>query len=121
MAARAFWPEYAAAKLHEHYTLTMLFARLAVGALSVAGAACGATGVAGTRSGQHGGLEASSLLCPSLIPNHLYPDYVWSDYPVWYHLVYLSYLVPVAALTARLFRSLIHVNQIYAWHRTHKG
>jgi hypothetical protein len=105
MAARALWPEYAIAEPHKHYTLAMLFARLAVGALSAAGAACGATAVAGDKG--RAAWWLGGLFVVISLPGHLYPGYVWNDYPVWYHLVYLSYLVPVAGLAARLFRNLI--------------
>jgi hypothetical protein len=27
---------------------------------------------------------------------------VWADYPAWYHLVYLSYLLPLAVLSGRV-------------------
>ena len=96
LAARALWLAYAVAEPHKHYTLAMLLARLAVGALSVAGAACGATAVVGDK-GQAAWWLGGLFVVISL-PNHLYPGYVWNDYPVWYHLVYLSYLVPVAGL-----------------------
>lgn len=105
VAARTFWPAYAAAELHKHYTLTMLFARLTVGAVSAAGAACGASAVAGDQSRAAWWLGGLFLVLS--IPDHLYPGYVWNDYPVWYHLVYLSYLVPAAGLTALLFRKLL--------------
>jgi hypothetical protein len=105
LAARALWTGYAAAEPHKHYTLTMLFARLAVGALSAAVAACGATAVAGDKG--RAAWWLGGLFVVMSIPNHLYPGYVWNDYPVWYHLVYLSYLVPVTGLTAHLFRKLI--------------
>ena len=105
LAARALWPEYAAAEPHKHYTLAMLLARLAVGALSVAGAACAATVAAGDKGRAAWWLGA--LFLAVSVPDHLYPGYVWNDYPVWYHLVYLAYLVPVAGWTAHLFRVLI--------------
>lgn len=108
MAARAFWPEYAAAEPHKHYTLTMLLARLAVAALCAAVAACGTTAVAGDNG--RAAWWLGGLFVVVSLPNHLYPGYVWNDYPAWYHLVYLSYLVPVAGLSARLFRSFCRVN-----------
>jgi hypothetical protein len=33
-------------------------------------------------------------------PIHLFR--VWDDYPVWYHLLYLTYIVPLAWLGGRL-------------------
>ncbi len=104
LLARSLWPQYAAAEPHKHYTLIMLIARLAVGALSVAAAACGATAFAGDRERTAWWLGGLFLVLS--IPNHLYSGYVWNDYPIWYHFVYLSYLVPVAGLTPRLFPSL---------------
>ena len=101
VAARAFWPEYAAAEPHKAYTLPMLLTRLAVGALSVAGAACGATAIAADRGRAAWWLGGIFLIVS--LPDHLYPGYVWNDYPVWYHLVYLLYLVPIAGLTGRRF------------------
>jgi hypothetical protein len=105
MAARELWPEYAAAEPHKHYTLTMLFVRLAVGALGTAVAACATTIVAGDKGRAAWWLGALFFLLS--LPDHVYPGYALNDYPVWYHVTYLLYLVPVAVLSARLFRSLI--------------
>lgn len=98
---RALWPEYAAAEPTKAYSLAMLFSRLTVGVLCTAGAACVTTIVAGD-NGKAAWWLGTLFLVLSL-PSHLY--YVWADYPVWYHFVYLFYLVPVAGLTARIFRA----------------
>ncbi len=92
---RALWPAYAAAEPHKDYTLAMLLARLAVGALSTAGAACVATIIA--RDDGRAAWWLGGLFLALSLPDHLY--FVWADYPIWYHLVYLSYLVPIAGLT----------------------
>ena len=110
MAARTLWHGYAAAEPHKQYTLTMLLTRLAVGALSAAGASCGTTVTAGDNG--RAAWWLGGLFFAVSVPGHLYPGYVWSDYPIWYHLVYLSYLVPVTGLTARFFRNLFPVNQM---------
>jgi hypothetical protein len=104
-AARAFWPAYVAAEPHKHYTLAMLIARLCVGAISVAVAACATTAAA--RDNGRAAWSLGALFLIVSIPSHVYPGYSWHDYPVWYHLLYLSYLVPIAGLSARLFRHLI--------------
>ena len=93
---RRLWPGYAAAEPEKAYTLGMLFARLSLGVLITGGAACVAAMVAGARAAWWFG---AVLLAVSL-PTHLYT--VWADYPVWYHFVYLAYLMPVAVLAPRL-------------------
>jgi hypothetical protein len=104
LIARITWPAYATAEPHKHYTLAMLLVRLAVGTLSVAFAAC-VTTVTAVDNGRAGWWLGVLFLVVSL-PSHLYPGYVWKDYPAWYHLVYLAYLVPIAGFTAGLFSSL---------------
>ena len=80
VVARALWPEYAAAEPQKDYTLTMLLSRLAVGALCTAGAGCVATIIAGDSGRAAWWLGALFLILS--IPSHLYPGYVWNDYPV---------------------------------------
>ena len=93
MAARIFWPDYAAAEPTKAYSLAMLVARLAVGALCTAVAGCVTTIIA--RDGRAAWLLGGIFLAISL-PIHLFR--VWADYPAWYHIVYLGYLVPIAGL-----------------------
>ena len=93
--ARGLWPAYAAAEPHKDYSLTMLCARLAVGALSTAGAAWAATIVA--RDNGRAAWWLGGVFLALALPNHLF--FVWNDYPAWYHFVFLAYLVPVAGLT----------------------
>lgn len=103
---RALWPGYADAEPQKHYTLAMLCLRLGVGAWCTAGAAGATTIVAGDHGRAAWWLGALILVIS--IPSHLYPGYDWNDYPVWYHLVYLCYLVPIAGLTARVWRSTLN-------------
>jgi hypothetical protein len=100
---RISWPEYAAAEPEKAYTLGMLFARLGIAAFLTVGAAWMATVVAGD-NGRAAWCLGGFFVLVSL-PSHLY--YVWDDYPVWYHALYLAYLVPVAGYSARLFRALL--------------
>jgi hypothetical protein len=44
-----------------------------------------------------------ALLLALSLPVHLHWE--WADFPVWYHVLYLSYLVPVAGLAGRLVRA----------------
>ncbi|MES2058192.1 MAG: hypothetical protein V4564_19810 [Pseudomonadota bacterium] len=96
--ARTLWPDYAAAEPEKAYSVAMLLSRLAAGAFCTAGAACVTTIIAGD-NGKAASWLGGVFLAVSL-PIHLCR--VWADYPVWYHLLYLSYLVPVAGLTGRV-------------------
>lgn len=97
---RRLWPAYALAEPTKAYSLPMLFARLSVGALCVIGAAWVASRVArdhGTAARWLGGVVFAVSMWDHLV-------LVWADYPVWYHLVYLSYLIPLAVVSGRLAR-----------------
>ena len=98
MVTRTLWPEYAAAEPTKAYSLAMLFARLAVGVLCTAGAACVTTLIA--RDNGRAALWLGVFFLAYSLPLHLY--IIWADYPAWYHFVYLAYLVPAAALTGRV-------------------
>jgi hypothetical protein len=100
LLARRVWPEYAAAEPTKAYSLVMLISRLSAGALCTACAAVVTTMVARDR-GQAAWWLGVLFLAVSL-PSHLFQ--VWADYPAWYHVVYLSYLVPIAGLIGRVAR-----------------
>jgi hypothetical protein len=78
----------------KQYSLAMLVTRLLAGALCTAGASFVATRIAND-SAVIGWWLGGLFLAVSL-PNHVW--FVWADYPAWYHLVYLSYLMPLAGL-----------------------
>jgi len=94
---RVTWPDYAIAEPAKAYTLGMLFARLSIAAVLTAGAACAATLVA--RDDGRAAWSLGALFVLLSLPSHLY--YVWQDYPVWYHAVYLLSLVPIAGYSGR--------------------
>jgi hypothetical protein len=98
IAVRHLWSAYVIAEPTKAYSLPMLFARLAVGALCMVAAAWASTRVArdaGTAARWLGGVVLAGSLWVHLVR-------VWADYPAWYHVVYLSYLVPLAAMGGRL-------------------
>jgi hypothetical protein len=73
------------------FTLPMMIARLAIGA--VATLAMGlATSVVSRRSFV-ATLGAGALLLLAFIPEHVR---LWHSFPIWYHLAFLSSLVPLA-------------------------
>ena len=98
LLVRRLWPAYVRAEPTKAYSVPMLLARLTVGALCMAVAAWVATRVAedaGTAARWLGGVVFAVSLWDHLV-------LVWADYPGWYHLVYLSYLVPLAVVSGRL-------------------
>ena len=96
---RGAWVDYALADPDKAYTLTMLFVRLAIFSLMIAATTGVATAVAG--DGRIAWLAGGVILALS-VPPHLYPGYVWDDYPAWYHIVYLLSILPIALSAGRL-------------------
>ncbi len=91
--ALKLWPAYAAAAPTKSFSIAMLFARLGLGAgiVMLAGFLATTAGKGDRQLGWWIGI----FLCAVSTPLHLVQ---WSDYPVWYHLTYLSYLIPIAGL-----------------------
>jgi hypothetical protein len=98
LLARTVWPAYASAEPTKAYSLSMLVVRLSVGALCTAGAAWVTTLVA-RDTGTAAWWLGAFFLALSL-PDHLVR--VWADYPPWYHVVYLAYLVPIAGCAGQV-------------------
>lgn len=96
LVARWAWPGYAAAVPGRSYTLAMLIARLGAGALATLAAGRVAARIAAPDQ-RAAGAAGLALLAVSL-PWHVH---IWSYYPVWYHLTYLGYLLPLALLGGR--------------------
>jgi uncharacterized protein (DUF983 family) len=79
------------------FSLVMLLARLVLGAASsvAAGVVCAAI-TPGTRLP---GYIFSILLLAMFIPVHVS---LWDKFPIWYHIIFLSSLVPLVLLGTRL-------------------
>ncbi len=101
---RVVWPDYALAEPEKAFTLTMLFVRLVIFTAMIAATAGVATLVAGDR---RVAWIAGGLILALSLPPHLYPGYVWEDYPAWYHFVYLLSILPIAAYSGRLVRRVL--------------
>ncbi len=97
---RLFWPAYAIAEPTKSYSLMMLLARLALGVVVVAGGVRAATLCADDTA--RIGWWFGGLFFVGSLPTHLY--LVFQDYPVWYHFIFLGYIIPVAVGTSRLLR-----------------
>jgi hypothetical protein len=94
---RAYSLDYALAEASADFTAMMLLARLLVGIACsiVAGAVCGA--VAGPESVAPAAVGGLMLIL--LVPIQYS---VWSDYPNWYHVVFLGTVVPIVWRSAKL-------------------
>jgi len=90
---------YAAAEPQMAFTLGMMAARLALGA--VASLAAGAAARVVAPSARVVWVLGVFLLA-AFIPAHVR---LWTRFPVWYHLVFLGTLVPLVALGATLVRT----------------
>jgi hypothetical protein len=101
LALRLAWPAYEAVHVTKTFTLPMLLTRLTIGAL--ASLAMGATVRRIAGPGGRAVLACGVLFLLLNLPIHLLPP-VWNQYPGWYHLIYLGYLVPLTLLGGRLAR-----------------
>lgn len=93
------WPAYAAVEIQRVFTLEMLASRLLVGAL--ANLAFGAVAAWVARSSPRAfPLALSAWMIFSVVDHYM----VWDQFPIWYHLLYLACIVPIAMVGARLVR-----------------
>jgi hypothetical protein len=90
------WPAYGVAEATRAYTFVMLVARLVAGAVCMAASAWTTTRLAGDTG--RAALALGTLACLGSTVHHIR---IWPAYPAWYHVVYLSYLVPVSAFVGR--------------------
>jgi hypothetical protein len=90
---RSAWPEYASVADAMTFTLPMMFARLAIGALATLGTGWVAAEIA--RRSMIARVTAGLLLVVVFVPQHIM---LWNKFPVWYHLTFLVSLVPLAYL-----------------------
>jgi hypothetical protein len=95
--ARAIWPAYALAFPTRDYTLNMLLARHATGMLCTLAAGAAAAWV--DRGAKKTVLLTGILMLLIAVVWHVR---IWDQYPVWYHLLLFSYLVPLTVLGGRL-------------------
>jgi hypothetical protein len=90
---REAWPQYAAVAAAMTFTLPMMLARLAIGALATLLAGWVTSLVA--RRSAVARLGTGLLLLAVFIPQHMA---LWHRFPVWYHLTFLLSLVPLSYL-----------------------
>jgi hypothetical protein len=92
---RWLWPEYVAASVDMSFTLPMKLTRLSIGALATI-----AAGAVAALLGREGWTAAATgaLLLLIFIPQHIN---LWDKFPIWYHLTFLTSLVPLAVVGGR--------------------
>jgi len=93
---RGAWPEYARVADAMTFTLPMMIARLAIGALATV--AAGLVTAAIAKRSTLVRLAPGLLLLLAFIPQHIM---LWEKFPVWYHLTFLLSLVPLTYLGGR--------------------
>jgi hypothetical protein len=97
---RLVWPSYDDAVRVFSFTFGMMLARQAIGVVSTL--AAGRVGGAIARGHRVTVWVLAALLLAVFIPNHIA---IWPHFPVWYHLVFLSSLVPLTLAGAGSRRS----------------
>jgi hypothetical protein len=88
---RKAWPEYAAVADAMTFTLPMMLARLGIG--GVATFVMGWVTAMVSRQSTLTALTAGLILLVLFIPQHIM---LWARFPLWYHLTFLTSLVPLA-------------------------
>jgi hypothetical protein len=101
LVMRNTWLAYASVADAMTFTLPMMLARLAIGA--VATLAMGFATSVVSRQSLVATLAAGALLLLVFIPEHIS---LWNRFPVWYHLTFLLSLVPLAYIGG--MTSLVH-------------
>ena len=97
LTMRSAWPEYASVADAMTFTLPMMFARLAIGALATLGAGWAIAVIA--RRSMLARVTAGLLLVVVFVPQHII---LWHKFPIWYHLTFLVSLVPLACLGGQI-------------------
>jgi hypothetical protein len=94
---RAAWPAYAAVWKVFAFSLSMLVARLVVGAASTV--AAGSTVAWIAQRHFPSAVATGLLLLAFFVPTHAT---IWDRFPVWYHLLFLGSLLPLTVFGAQL-------------------
>ena len=94
---RLFWPDYAAALPTLGFTLPMMLARLGEGAITTV--ASGLINRMVARTPLWPAAVQGAIIFVVFLPVHYK---LWHSFPVWYHLTFLGYLIPLTLLGAAL-------------------
>lgn len=99
LLGRLVWPAYSAVEEQRIFTMDMLLSRLAVGALATLAFGFVVSWVTKGEAKSMRLVIFAWLLFS--VADHII---VWQQFPVWYHLFYLAYIIPLALLGGRIKR-----------------
>lgn len=99
LMGRLVWPAYAAVEEQRIFSMDMLLSRLAVGALATL-----AFGIVISLVTKGDTKSIRLIVFAGLLFSVVDHIIVWDQFPVWYHLLYLAYIVPLALLGGRIER-----------------
>jgi hypothetical protein len=94
---RLVWPEYAAALPTLAFTMPMMLARLTEGAITTI--AAGFINRLIARRPLWPAAVQGAIMLLLFLPEHYN---LWHNFPVWYHLTFLGYLIPLSLAGAAL-------------------
>jgi len=97
---RLSWPEYAVAFPTMTFTLQMMFARLIEAAITTL--AAGFINRLIARTPLWPAAAQGAIIFLVFLPEHYK---LWHNFPVWYHLTFLGYLIPFTILGAAFART----------------
>lgn len=89
LVVRESWPAYVAVMDEMKFTLPMMFTRLGIGVVATVGMGFIAAKITQSRIAA---LIPGIILLILFIPEHIS---LWDKFPIWYHLWFLSTLVPL--------------------------
>ena len=98
LGLRHGWPAYAAVEKAMTFTLAMMVARLTESAISSVAGGWIATRIGGRWAAAIAGV----ILLAIFLPFHIQ---IWSRFPVWYHLTFLTSLLVASLIGGRLARA----------------
>lgn len=101
LMGRLVWPAYAAVEEQRVFTMDMLLSRLAVGALATL-----AFGIVISLVTRGDAKSIRLIIFAGLLFSVVDHIIVWDQFPAWYHLLYLAYIVPLALLGGRIKRQI---------------
>jgi hypothetical protein len=94
---RLVWPDYAIALPSLAFTLPMMFARLAEAAVTTI--AAGFVNRLIARTPLWPAAVQGAIMLLLFLPEHYK---LWHNFPIWYHLTFLGYLIPLSLVGATL-------------------
>jgi len=93
------WDDYAIAHISREFSKEMLVSRLLIFSLTIAATSGVASFIARHK---YMPIVAGVVIFMASVPDHLWPGYMWDDFPSWYHYAYLALILPIAYVAGRI-------------------